>query len=736
MSTITVTTTADSGNGSLRDAIAAASSGDRIQFSSALSGKTIKLTSGQLVLNKDLTIDGGTAPGLTISGNNTSRVFYLDKKKKATLRNLTIADGRTEGAGGGIDTRHESTITLDNVRVHNNTSELGGGMRVGHLAKATILNSSFKGNDGTLTDKHKGFSSGAIVHNESRGQIIVKDTVFENNKGFLGGAIYSFSSVTFTIEGSTFLDNSAERSGGAIFTDGVSSRDYDSGLAGEGKLIIRDSQFKGNETKGEGGALYLWGYTKSQRYENDKVIIENSEFVDNVATLNARGKAKGGAIWAKMGMDIRSSTFANNTATQQGGALWTESSLPINIDNSTFSGNRVIQDAGGAMFLHNYSRPVNITNSTIAYNRAGRANGALWYGGKHNVTLKNSIVAFNTTERDYRQSQVGFHAKDGGGNIEYSRPGMLKVIKGGVVADPLLDPLTRVDGSLVHPLQPASPAIDAGVTKGSPATDQRGLQRDGKTDVGAFELAEPSVSEPRSPLLSPFSAAENKGLIAYLRFDEGEGSLAKDSSTNGRQNSGQLVGDASWVESPRGGAIAFDGVGDFVKLKDSEDINKGIHQERTISLRFRADKINTGDKKQVIYEEGAGYRGLNIYLDQGELHVGGWNRDKKQSNWSGTWLSTGNISAKEWHRVDLVLDGGSQVGEDAIHGYIDGQKFGSGSGSQLWSHSGDIGLGSINGGTRFHDGMTSGRGSGFAGAIDEVMIFNDALSSSEIQSFV
>ncbi len=754
MSILTVTTTADSGQGSLRSAIATAASGDTIQFSNNLAGKTITLKTGQLVLDKNLTIDGGSAPGLTVSGNQASRVFYLDKKRTATIKNLTIADGKTEGAGGGIDTRHESTITLDNVKVHNNTSELGGGMRVGHLAKATILNSSFEGNDGTLTDKHKGFSSGAIVHNESRGQIFVKNTSFENNKGFVGGAIYSFSSVSLVVEESVFRDNTATISeGGAIFTDGVSSKGYSPGFEDDGKIIIRDSRFEGNQSKAAGGALYLWGYTQKQGYKNDQAIIEDSVFVDNVANADSQGKSKGGAVWVKMGLDIRNTTFADNVASQQGGALWTETGLPINISNSTFSGNEAIQDAGGAMFLNNRSTPVNITNSTIAYNKAGRANGALWYDGSHNVTLKNSIVAFNTTGSDYRQSQVGYHANDGGGNIETSAPGMLKVIKDGAVADPRLGPLTEIDGSLVHPLELGSPAVDAGVSAGAPRTDQRGLQRDSRVDVGAFELGGTDMSRPDSPMPTPpgslptppnppmpspsFSPSESEQLVAHFRFDTDEGRLAKDISTGGQQNSGRLVGSADWtktIDGVEGGAIAFDGKGDAIRLKNSSDINVGIHDERTISIRFRADEISTGDRKQVLYEEGAKVRGLNIYLDQGELYVGGWNRPGKESGWQGTWLSTDAVSADQWHRVDLVLQGEDEVSRGAIRGYLDGEEFGSGEGSQLWSHTGGTGLGSINGGTRFHDGLTPNSGSGFAGAIDEVMIFNDALSSSEIQS--
>ncbi|MGC1527789.1 MAG: hypothetical protein WA783_17220, partial [Phormidesmis sp.] len=97
MSTIIVSTTADAGNGSLRGAIATAKSGDTIKFSNKLARKTIALKSGQLTLDKNLTIDGDDAAGLVISGNNNSRVFYLDKKREATLKNLTIADGKTKG---------------------------------------------------------------------------------------------------------------------------------------------------------------------------------------------------------------------------------------------------------------------------------------------------------------------------------------------------------------------------------------------------------------------------------------------------------------------------------------------------------------------------------------------------------------------------------------------------------------------------------------------------------------
>lgn len=77
MAIFTVTTPADKGKGSLRAAIAAAQNGDRIRFDAALANKTIVLKTGQLDISQNVTIDGSQAPGITISGNKTSRVFEI-----------------------------------------------------------------------------------------------------------------------------------------------------------------------------------------------------------------------------------------------------------------------------------------------------------------------------------------------------------------------------------------------------------------------------------------------------------------------------------------------------------------------------------------------------------------------------------------------------------------------------------------------------------------------------------
>src|SRR5205814_6355440 len=72
--TLTVINTNDSGAGSLRQAISDSSSGDTISFDSSLNGQTITLASGELLIDKNLTITGPGAHSLAINGNAASRV--------------------------------------------------------------------------------------------------------------------------------------------------------------------------------------------------------------------------------------------------------------------------------------------------------------------------------------------------------------------------------------------------------------------------------------------------------------------------------------------------------------------------------------------------------------------------------------------------------------------------------------------------------------------------------------
>ena len=70
--TLTVTSAADIGPGSLRATIAAAKDGDTIQFDGTLNGEIIDLTSDELVIDKNISINGPGPSQLTVQRSKGS----------------------------------------------------------------------------------------------------------------------------------------------------------------------------------------------------------------------------------------------------------------------------------------------------------------------------------------------------------------------------------------------------------------------------------------------------------------------------------------------------------------------------------------------------------------------------------------------------------------------------------------------------------------------------------------
>ncbi|MGD1702881.1 DUF4347 domain-containing protein [Dapis sp. BLCC M229] len=544
LGTIIVTNNNDSGPGSLRQAIADANSGDTIEFDSSLTNQTITLTSGQLEIDKDLTLDGGNAPNLTISGNNSSRIIDYQvipnfdllpenpdlKTEPLIIKNLTFADGKTteigkSGAGGAIRTEIYTELIVENSTFINNTvsGRGGGAIYSGYNSKATIINSKFDNNDSSQAIENSeklGEHGGGAILIWSESELTIQESEFTNNKGTTGGAINNLLS-QLTVENSIFKNNDSTAGsagfenghGGAIYTDGASLNDSTS----SGTIRISNSLFEGNKAAGEGGALFLFGYPP------DEIIVENSTIINNYVIEGFKGYSIGGGIRAgNAEFTLTNSTLANNLALTQGGGLWVGENATSTVINSTFSnnaafpaqldsnqqpivdsdGNYVLDEEyditraiGGAMTLF---VPTTITNSTFANNHAGWWGGA--FTGDRPTTTTNSIYYNNTSGNPFNQAnQTANQLNDGGGNIQYpdqANTNDTKITANITVADPLLGELQEVNGVLVHPLLSGSPAIDAGVNTDAPTTDQLGNTRpvDGdrngseNADIGAVEF--------------------------------------------------------------------------------------------------------------------------------------------------------------------------------------------------------------------------------------------------------
>ncbi|MGB4848930.1 MAG: hypothetical protein WBP41_13480 [Saprospiraceae bacterium] len=112
-----VTSTADSGLGSLRDVIACASDNAIITFSLPPISQ-ITLMTGEIVISKNLTLSGPGASNLTVSGNNTSRIFNLLSGKNFTIKNLSLKNATAVTNGGAIFVK--GNLTLNNAVLQNN----------------------------------------------------------------------------------------------------------------------------------------------------------------------------------------------------------------------------------------------------------------------------------------------------------------------------------------------------------------------------------------------------------------------------------------------------------------------------------------------------------------------------------------------------------------------------------------------------------------------------------------
>ncbi len=196
---VVVNSLADPGDGicdatecTLREAIGI----DDVEFS--VTG-TIILTSGELIIDEDVTITGPGGSGITVDGGNASRIFHITNGTVA-ISNLTIANGFSDTeVGGGIFIEVPATLTLTNSTVRDNAALHGGG--IFNFGNLTLTNSTVSGNLATLAD-------GGGLYNQLGSTLTLNNTTITNNlaPNVAGGLLYRG---TFTLQNTIIAGNTA-----------------------------------------------------------------------------------------------------------------------------------------------------------------------------------------------------------------------------------------------------------------------------------------------------------------------------------------------------------------------------------------------------------------------------------------------------------------------------------------------------------------------------------------------
>jgi predicted outer membrane repeat protein len=217
---LVVTSNADSGAGTLREAVATANGNtvaDTITFDLPADSRTITLASEIIFgATQNTTIDGGAA-GVTVSGGNASRVFQVRFQGNLTVKRLTVSDGNvTSGCcdtdGGGIEVISSGTttssLTVIDSTVSGNRAVNGGGIYSD--GTTTIENSTISGNTAT-------FRGGGISNADGRTNItsstITKNSapsLISSHGGGAGVASYGDTSTHTMVANSIISANSAQ----------------------------------------------------------------------------------------------------------------------------------------------------------------------------------------------------------------------------------------------------------------------------------------------------------------------------------------------------------------------------------------------------------------------------------------------------------------------------------------------------------------------------------------------
>ena len=365
------------------------------------------------------------------------------------------------------DSGTSNAVTISGVTMANG-SILGYGGAIKNFENLTL--------DACIVSGNVSNAGGAIYNG---GVLTIKNSTISNNYAFyIGGGVASFGDLT--IDHSTVSGNQTTRHGGEVYNYTAAG----GGITQYGhNLLVTDSTIDGNTATGNGGGIFVTGAQTA--------VIRNSTISKN-----------------------RANTYYSYTDNFGGGGIASRSGTPLDIANTTISGNSTGNGNGGG--IRDESSNSTIRNSTVAYNHAYYDGGGIF---ANRIFIDSTILSGNSVD----DSGPDGYGRFFGNNNLISNTSRVRLYGNNNIYN-LYAGLGKLQNNggptLTHALLSGSPCFNRGSNLDGLTTDQRGLPRvsGSAADIGAWE-------------------AQVKTFVVKNLNDSGPDSL-RDCVTNANQNPG------------------------------------------------------------------------------------------------------------------------------------------------------------------------------------------------------
>ncbi len=462
----------------------------------------------------------------------------------------------------------------------------------------------------------------------------------------------------------------------------------------QGSIVLRNLKIQNGYSQRGGG---IFGA------QMDNFKVKHIHIADNFAD-------QGGGILLEQVLNgtIQNSIIEYNTAVNGGGLLDIDSNS-LKISNSIFNGNQVTGLDGGGISINGTTKLI-LLHSTISSNiiPGGRYGSGIQLnlGVLDSVFVVNSIISDNKRNNVIDGSGVNI---SGGKNYfynNYSNYDFNGFYQGENNVYNINSPFQEATEWLIYENSNQTmigvKTIKIGSrTINAPYTDIFGVIRDENLiDAGAVQMSQVMVNDYEIPGYIPI-----EGLVAWYPFNGN----AFDESGNG--NDGTVNGAVLTIDKDgnENSAYLFDGVDDFIS---TALIMPTLNAARTVSFWFKG---SIGD---VISSGGGGcYEGFNLTLAENDFYV-------EVACGLNTYRLTG-IELIEWNHIFVVVKPSSNKLSD-VKVYINGVEVASQSSDEVELNTGNEPL---NIGSHFSEAYNF-----FNGSIDDVAIWNRALTEAEIQN--